>query len=137
MNIKELLKQHNFSLTGSRIELLRVLSEADGPLSEKEIEALIPVSVNRTTIYRNLNSMSEKGIIQRIISGNSLKYKLINPMLQNEVSHEHIHFQCTSCSRVSCMEDLIIEDYDLPRGYKKNENQFLIIGICRDCNEKR
>mgnify|MGYP006282027305 FL=1 len=97
---------------------------------------MMPAGINKTTIYRNLNSLSEKGIIQRIISGGSLKYKLNNSLLDNKNSPEHVHFQCTVCNRVICMEELKIQDYDLPGGYDKIENQFLIIGTCKDCNEK-
>ncbi len=135
MNFKKLLKEYHFSLTDSRIQLLQVLSKANCPLSEKEIEEMIHGEINRTTIYRNLNSLSAKGIIQRIISGDSLKYKLNSSVLHKKDSPEHIHFQCTKCNRVICMEELKVKDYDLPGGFNKIENQFLIVGICKDCNE--
>ncbi len=136
MNFNELLKKHSFSRTEGRLKLLETLNKADCPLSEKEIERMMPAGINKTTIYRNLNSLSEKGITQRIISGDSLKYKLNNSLLDNKDSPEHVHFQCTACNRVICMEDIEIQDYDLPGGYDKIENQFLIIGICKECNEK-
>lgn len=136
MNFNKLLREHNFSRTEGRLKLLKTLAKADCPLSEKEIEKIMPAVINKTTIYRNLNSLSEKGIIQKIISGDSLKYKLNSSLLHNENSPEHIHFQCTVCNRVVCMEELKIQDYDLPGGYNKIENQFLIIGICKDCNEE-
>lgn len=135
MDFIDLLKEFRLSRTESRLSLLHTLYEAEIPMSEKEIEEQMPEKCNRTTIYRNLNSLSEKGIIQRILSDDAVKYKLnVNHLLNNE--QEHIHFQCRNCNRVICMEELKVQDYKLPEGYDKIENQFLIVGICKDCNEK-
>ncbi|MFW5820463.1 MAG: Fur family transcriptional regulator [Bacteroidota bacterium] len=136
MDFRKLLKEHNFSLTEGRIQLMETLSAADCPLSEKEIEILLPAAINKTTIYRNLSSLSEKGLVQKIISGDSFKYKLNSSYIHKNHNNEHIHFQCSRCNRVICMEDLKVKEYTLPKGYDKIENQFLIIGICKDCNEK-
>lgn len=135
MDFIELLKEYGLSRTESRISLLETLYKADIPMSEKEIENLIPGKFNRTTIYRNLNSLTKRGIIQRILSDDAVKFKLSLSHLYNN-EQEHIHFQCSSCNRVICMEELKIHDYSLPEGYNKIENQFLIVGICKECNEK-
>ncbi len=135
MDFRGILKTSDLSLTKSRLRLLDVLEEACIPLSEKDIEARMGQSCNRTTIYRNLNVMAGKGIVQRILSDDSVKYKLsvcINA--EDKKMSEHIHFQCRSCNRVICLEDLRIKDYVLPEGYSKIENQFLIVGICKECN---
>lgn len=136
MNFLKLLRTHQFSLTESRITLLKTLSEAELPLSEKEIEKQMRMQFNRTTIYRNLNSLSEKGIIQRIVSDDCIKYKLNTSIINNHSEPDHIHFKCKGCNRVYCLEDLKVKDYPLPEGFNKIENQFLIVGICKDCNEK-
>lgn len=135
MNFKVLLRENKFSLTRSRLSLLETLERASIPMSEKEIEKKMRSKYNRTTIYRNLNSLSEKGILQRILSDDCIKYKLIQGSHANKSDSDHIHFQCRECNRVICMEDLKIVDYPLPEGYNKLENQFLIVGICRECNE--
>jgi Fur family ferric uptake transcriptional regulator len=135
MDFIELLKEFRLSRTESRLSLLQTLHGADIPMSEKEIEGQMPEKYNRTTIYRNLNSLTEKGIIQRILSDEAIKYKLNLNHLQSD-EQEHIHFQCRRCNRVICMEELKIQEYELPEGFDKIENQFLIVGICKDCNEK-
>ncbi len=137
MNFPELLKNNNFSLTDSRITLLKTLSVSRLPLSEKEIELKMPSKFNKTTIYRNLNSLSKKGIIQRIISDDCIKYKLNTSPPGNDHEPDHIHFKCRECKRVICLEDLKVKDYPLPEGFNKIENQFLIVGICKACNEKQ
>jgi len=130
----EILKNNQLSVTKSRINILSVLKRAEVPLSEKEIEELLEDSCDKTTIYRNLAALSEKGVFQRILSGDCVKYKLISH--NNEISgkQDHVHFQCQVCQQLICMEELLVNDYKLPEGFSKSENQFLIIGTCKDCN---
>lgn len=137
MKFRKILKENDFSCTESRLCLLDVLLTAEFPLSEKELESRLPEKYNRTTIYRNLNALSEKGIIQRILSGESVKFKLSSAQLNNRKDPDHIHFQCRICNRIICLEELTVKDYNLPKGFQKIENQFLIIGICGNCNEKQ
>ncbi len=135
MEFTHILQSNNLSLTRSRLKLLEVLRQSGVPLSEKDLEEKMGQSCNRTTIYRNLSTLVAKGLIQRILSDNSVKFKLLDCRLPDEKKHDHVHFQCRSCQRIVCMEDLMVNDYNLPKGYVKIENQFLIIGICKACND--
>jgi Fur family ferric uptake transcriptional regulator len=112
------------------------MKEAEIPLSEKDIEIRMDGCCNRTTIYRNLTSLVSKGIIQRIISGDSQKYKLLNDRVSKKKKQDHVHFQCNSCNKLICLEDLMVKDYVLPEGFTRLENQFLIVGLCKDCNHE-
>ncbi len=136
MNYTELLKSRQLSLTQSRILLLKILSETDFPLSGKDIERMMMGKCDRATIYRNLNAFSGKGIIQRILSDDALKFKMNADEEQHGKDLDHIHFQCNKCHKVICMEDLLVKDYELPEGFSKIENQFLVVGICKNCNGK-
>lgn len=95
---------------------------------------MMGVDCNRTTVYRNLSTLAEKGILQRIMSGDSVKYKF-HDHLDKRNNKDHIHFECIKCHKVYCMEDLIVKDYKLPGGFQKKENQFLIIGVCKNCSQ--
>ena len=134
MNYTELLKSRQLSLTQSRILLLKILSETDFPLSGKEIERKMMGQCDRATVYRNLNAFSGKGIIQRILSDDALKFKMNGDEEEHGNDLDHIHFQCNKCHKVICMEDLLVKDYELPEGFSKIENQFLVVGICNNCN---
>ena len=134
MEFTALLRDYNLSLTHSRLRLLKVLDKSDLPMSEKDIEEEMGDACNRTTIYRNLGTLVTKGLVQRILSDNSVKYKLNNCQGRAGGHPDHVHFQCRLCHRVMCLEDLMVKDYALPEGYRKIENQFLIVGVCKDCN---
>lgn len=134
MNYCHLLKNNGFTCTQSRIRLLEVLCKAEHALSENEIEERIAGKINKTTIYRNLASMAEKGMVEKIQLDDCIKYKL-NLANGSVLKKNHIHFHCRECDKVLCLDDLVVKDYPLPEGFDKLENQFLIIGICKDCNE--
>ncbi len=136
MNYPELLKSSQLSITQSRILLLRILYETKLPLSGKDIEHLMNNKCDRATIYRNLNAFTGKGIIQRILSDDALKFKMNHHNDKHEKDMDHIHFQCNKCHKVICLEELLVKDYQLPEGFSKIENQFLVVGICKNCNEK-
>ena len=137
MNIPELLKSKQLSLTQGRIHLLQILSDTPHPISGKEIEKTMGGKCDRATIYRNLSVLSSMGIIQKILSENSLKFKFSPQNNLPDSQNDHIHFQCDICHKTICMEDLRVNDFPLPEGFSKIENQFLILGICRNCNNER
>ena len=136
MNHSDLLKNRNLSLTPHRIELLRILSGCSKAVSEKDIEVLMKGSCNRTTIYRNLNSLVNKKIVHRVLSGDAVKYKLIAAANDMESRIDHIHFDCNICNTTYCFEQFTIKDFELPQGFTKLENQFIIFGICKNCQHE-
>ncbi len=133
MDLKETLKSNKLSLTPHRVELLSILANCSKAISEKELEVLMQGACNRTTIYRNLNSLVEKNIIHRILSDESIKYKLVKVKNKSGITFDHVHFDCRSCNTTFCLEELSIQDYKLPEGFTKLENQFIIFGICKNC----
>jgi Fur family ferric uptake transcriptional regulator len=133
MNHQKILKSSKLSLTSHRIELLNILSGCKRAISEKELELLMNGNCNRTTIYRNLNSLVEKKIVHRILSGEAVKYKLVAGKKENGKRFDHVHFDCTSCNTTYCLEELAVQDFKLPDGFTKIENQFIIFGTCKNC----
>jgi len=130
---KELLKSCKLSLTSHRIELLNTLALCSQAITEKELELLMKGVCNRTTIYRNLNSLADKKIVHRILSGEAIKYKLVKNKKPSGIAADHVHFECKNCNTTFCMEELTVENYKLPEGFTRLENQFLIFGICKNC----
>lgn len=127
MNSEELLRRNNLSNTGPRVKLLSVLADSGYAMSEKEIEVKMNGSCNKTTIYRNLTSLVKKKIVHRIISGEAVRFKLMFN------GNDHVHFQCRKCNVIYCLDDIPVQEYKLPEGFKMMEKNFLISGICKRC----
>lgn len=135
MDPREVLKKYKLSQTPHRLELLSVLADCERALTEKELEQRMNGICNRTTIYRNLNLLSEKKIVHRILSGDAVKYRLAISGSESYRNADHIHFECRNCNTTYCFENLTIEDFPLPDGFEKQENQFIIFGTCEKCRD--
>ncbi len=137
MNPETILRNRRLSKTRKRIHILRVMMNSSDPLSGKEIGDRMAEPCDKSTVYRTLNTLYDNGMVQRIIIDHEVRYAL-KEQHQPDSSNEsdHVHFKCSVCEKVFCMKDLVIEDYPLPKGFTKKENQFLIIGTCSACQNK-
>ncbi len=134
MNTETLLHNHGLSRTRSRVNILNILDKSATPLSGKEICSILPEKCDKSTVYRTLNALFERKMIQRIIVDHEVKYVLRGGDAPGEGHYsDHIHFKCSRCERLFCLTELEVKDYKLPRGFTKEENQFLVIGRCNEC----
>lgn len=106
-------------------------------LSEPDLEASLEGLCDRVTIYRNLNTYLDKGVIHRVPDNSGvMKYALCQENCKTtEVhSHDHVHFKCSICGDTRCLHEAIIPQIPLPSGYKAAETNMLIQGTCPNCS---
>ena len=65
IEIKEILKRNNLSVTGSREKILSLFFDQPGALAHGDIEKRAGEKFDRVTVYRTLQTFVEKGIIQK------------------------------------------------------------------------
>ncbi len=129
-----LLSDQGLSKTKTRVNIIHLLMRSDLPLSGKDICKGLTSKCDKSTVYRTLNALFEKNLLQRVIIDHEVKYALRDKHQSSTAPEpDHVHFKCNKCERVMCMTDLLVKDYTLPEGYVKKENQFLIIGTCKEC----
>jgi len=137
MKPEQLLKRCGLSRTKARLHVVDLLNGSDQPVSGTDILQQLGSTCDKSTIYRTLNILFEKGLLARVIVDHEVKYALKAVVTETgKGESDHVHFKCDSCSRVYCLKDLEVSDFDLPEGFIKSENQFLIIGICKSCSEQ-
>lgn len=103
-------------------------------ISETELENRSKGKFDRVTIYRTLKTFMDADILHKVIDDDNLvKYALCKECEDDHHSHEHVHFKCNSCNTTSCLDEISIVSVDLPKGYKKIEANYLIIGTCPEC----
>ncbi len=98
------------------------------------------VSVNKTTVYRNLEKLTEKG---QLIKHKSMISEGFVYQLAEEEQHceEHIHFQCCKCGSVIHLSDEKTSEYlkslsqDL--GVQIDLNLSSLNGICSKCRNQK
>jgi Fur family ferric uptake transcriptional regulator len=134
---EHLLDQHHLKKTVPRLKVLAMMSEKDTATSQPDLEGLMQ-DVDRVTLYRILNVFEEKGIIHKVFDLNgTANYAICTSNCQEHLHQdEHLHFNCTICNKVYCLDDLNLPAFSLPAGFKAKGFTLYASGTCPQCNKK-
>lgn len=114
--------------------VLEHLMKSFNALSQKKIEQSLRPLCNRSTIYRILNKLTEKKIVQIVMIGNVNKYIFDEEALKQQDHQEPVYFQCMRCKQVTRVGELRKDHFPLAKGFVKHRYNFVIQGICDKCN---
>ncbi|MGB3224238.1 MAG: transcriptional repressor [Desulforhopalus sp.] len=123
-------------MTNQREIILRELRKSKRHLSADELYDIVKKVMPRislATVYRNLEILSEAGLIGKLeISG---RQKRFDP----DVS-DHDHIYCVVCHKVDNLDierkDVDSEQLGAAAGYRITGYRVEIIGICPECQKK-
>ena len=104
--LRELLKTSGIRVTAPRLAVLRVLSQAERPLSHTEVlERLGAIDCDPATVYRSLIKLRDAGlaVVASRVAGID-RYDLARA---TGSAHGHPHFLCEDCGRVACLPDAV------------------------------
>jgi Fur family ferric uptake transcriptional regulator len=137
MQIDEILKTNNLSITDSRKKILGLFLNSRGALAHADIEKNAGEKFDRVTVYRTLQVFVDKGIIHTIPTpDNSIKYALCKDDCSEGHHHDHhIHFQCKECGNTYCLDEVTTPDIRLPKGYTPEQIEVVINGVCKNCRQ--
>jgi len=135
---EHLLDQHHLKKTAPRLKVLSMMADKETATSQPDLESLMN-DVDRVTLYRILNVFEEKGIIHKVFDLNgTANYAICTSNCQEHMHHdEHLHFNCTQCNNVYCLNDLSLPSFDLPSGFKVDGFTLYASGLCPDCSKKQ
>jgi len=129
------MKEKSLRITSPRLAMLQILAEASNPLSAEEIyEQAGDGTLDLVTVYRNLESLDNAGIVQRhpLERGRSL-YALTTP------GHHHHHVICRHCGKIerlpSC-DTSRLEAAARSQGFSNLTHVMEIYGVCPLCSQK-
>src|SRR5881392_3415775 len=135
--IDNILRRNSLSVTESRKKILTLFLNMHGALAHGDIERKAGEKLDRVTVYRTLQTFVEKGIIHTIpTTDNSVRYALCKAECTEGHHHDdHIHFICVNCSSAICLDDVVIPEVGLPKGYTQNSVEVVVKGICKNCKQ--
>ena len=132
-----LLKEHGLRVTMVRQKVLELfLARRKTALANADIERHFE-RLDRTTLYRTLRTLEEKGIIHQVFdnSGTS-KYAVGSEESTKHKHHEeHVHFHCVRCEKTICLENTKLPSVKTPHGFKVEEKHLVLSGTCDSCSE--
>lgn len=128
---EQLLEQKGLKKTKVRLALIQHFMKMEHALSYNDLQATFVKDVDKSTLYRNLSSFEQAGIIHRINDHSGIaKYAFGESPIQGT---EHAHFVCECCKTVYCMDVLDELQINVPQGFKTKNVQTIVRGICADC----
>lgn len=134
-DIENRLKDRQVNPTAMRLLVLDFLTKQTAAISLNDLEKGMAPS-DRITLYRTLKTFEEKGLVHSIEDGTgATKYALCEQDCDGENHHDlHVHFYCNTCKETFCLPDTRIPEMNLPKGFKQQEMNLVIKGICEHCS---
>jgi Fur family ferric uptake transcriptional regulator len=120
--------------TPARVATLQLLRNATSPMSHADVaEQLDEAGVDKATAFRNLNDMTDAGLLRRTELGDHV-YRF-EEVRHGEAGEElHPHFLCVDCGNVSCMDNVKLTAGSIRESKKVGEvAEILLRGRCNDC----
>ncbi|MBU6310776.1 transcriptional repressor [Patescibacteria group bacterium] len=117
--------------TSERDAILRVLQEAERPLTPAGVSDSVGRTAHVATVYRALDDLVDTGLVRKVaLGGRATYYELAR-------SHHH-HIICTRCGDI---EDIHEEPKKLDGNALKQSKKFSTItshaleffGVCKNC----
>lgn len=136
LGFETLLKENNFRVTKGRVEILSFLKRAKQPVTAKELQEAISLSLDKVTLYRALEDFVAAKLVQKVnLHNNSTYYELINE------HHHHHHIICEHCGKLEDIE--ICNSAIFEKEVLSATNSFAIVnshsleffGVCRSCHK--
>ena len=132
----EMLAAHGVKLTNQRKTILKVFRESEKHLlTAQEVYAKLSSgaypSMNFSTVYRNLEMLTEKNILNRIVID-----KGVSGFELKQSGHHH-HMICKSCGKVKLIDFCPLEalQKDFGEDFEPIDHKFEIYGYCSVCKD--
>ncbi|MDQ2964080.1 MAG: transcriptional repressor [Pseudomonadota bacterium] len=120
--------------TRARIDVLTALLRADEALTHHEVERRLRRGhdVDRVTLYRVLEWLTEQGLAHKLAGGDRV-WRFSAAGKARAAGGAHAHFECSSCGKVICLDEARLPSIPLPAGYRRRDIEVTIKGRCDQC----
>lgn len=123
--------------TAVRMLVYNYIKNSDHPVSLIDIETGLD-TVDRSTVSRSLAIFLKHDLIHSIDDGSGVgKYEVCRAEDNHHSIHDmHVHFRCRKCEQTICLKTTSIPEVELPSGFKAENINYVITGLCDRCRER-
>lgn len=136
----DLLESGGVENTPNRLAVLEIVGNSASPLTAQEVCDTLNRNrdVNRVTVYRILEILVEKQLLERI-SGGDRAYRYGMGVRADKAHHPH--FYCTRCGNMECLKseilDLDMDSFERTFTGEVQKVEIRIDGVCKNCLKVR
>ncbi len=131
----ELLRRNGIKRTRQREAIVRILAKEQAPLSVDSIHAKLrheELAVNLSTIYRMLEMLLEKGLVEQMHHPSGAKFTYVLAAY----GHSH-HLTCTRCGTSTRMDGCPIATallgLETSHNFRITGHRLEVFGVCAAC----
>ncbi|HAY80324.1 MAG TPA: Fur family transcriptional regulator [Planctomycetaceae bacterium] len=132
--LRDAIRDAGLRATPARVATLELLHRAASPLTHADVaEHLAEKGIDKATAFRNLNDMTDSGLLRRTELGDHVWR--FEPIGEGEHEHTaHPHFVCVDCGSVSCLSEIKLTEKSLRTSRQVGEvTEILLRGFCKSC----
>lgn len=134
----DLIRAAGVKVTRGRVRVLDALRAARQPLSHADMESLPAgagdAAIDRVTLYRVLDSLVSCGLALKAVDTRGVfRFSAAGAQRQHA---RHVHFRCTGCGGVFCLKAEPPPPPRLPRGFRLQQVEFDLRGLCAGCSPR-
>lgn len=122
--IEQFLKEKGFRSSIPRQRIIGWLITHKGIFSAQDILLALP-KLDKVSVYRTLDLLSEFDIIHPILSRNGQQHYELHG------EEHHHHAVCDSCEKTSCIPCTITDT--VVQGFSDLHHNFILTGTCNSC----
>ncbi|MGI9467060.1 MAG: Fur family transcriptional regulator [Rubripirellula sp.] len=133
-SIRDDIRAVGLRATPARVATLKLLRVAKSPMTHADVaEKLDDSGIDKATAFRNLNDMTDAGLLRRTELGDHV-YRFEEIRLGEFGGESHPHFLCEDCGTVSCLKNVKLTAESLRESSKIGEvAEILLRGRCNAC----
>ncbi|MFN6103231.1 MAG: Fur family transcriptional regulator [Planctomycetaceae bacterium] len=133
-DIQKLLREAGLRSTSARIAVLQQLRKAGRPQSHAEVAtAVANLGLDKATVFRNLNDLTEAGLLSRSELGDHVwRFEIRSEKQSHGAAHPH--FLCLDCGSVTCLPGSSVTTALKTSAESIGEiTEILVRGHCHNC----
>lgn len=121
--------------TPARVAILTRITVLARPLSHAELLAEPDLQeLDDITLYRTLNTLVDARLVHRVHGIDGVWRYCAQPLDARGCPGNHAHFLCTSCGRMTCLNDQPMPRVNAPEGASVEGRHLVAWGRCTACN---
>ncbi len=132
---RSLIRDKGLRTTPARVAVLTSLLAATKPQTHLFVaEALTPLGIDKATVFRNLKSLTEVGLLRRTELGDHVwRFEAVRSSHEsNDTTHPN--FLCVDCGAITCLDNVHLADESNRLAQLVGEiTEILVRGHCNQC----
>ena len=135
MDISAHIREKGLKATPSRLSVMRELERSHQAYAHADLEAIFG-EMDRVTLYRVLNDFEEAGLVHKVVDMEGVTRFALCKHSCPDSHHveEHVHFNCQSCQKMYCLDNVHSPTFKVPEGFKTMGLNIIVYGLCKSCS---